>query len=80
VFIKWGITWFFCTKYRKNLLKNEILDFLKKVCSEIGERYCFEFDAIGCDGDYIHIFVGFKPNMLFQSNADYKNYNCEKNP
>jgi putative transposase len=37
-------------KYRKNLLNNEILNFFKNVCSEIGEIYCFEFDAIGCDG------------------------------
>ncbi len=51
----------FCMKYRKNLLNNEILNFLKNVCSEIGERYCFDFDAIGCDGDHVHLFVGSEP-------------------
>ena len=51
----------FCMKYRKNLLNNEILNFLKNVCSEVGERYCFEFDAIGCDGDHVHLFVGSEP-------------------
>ena len=25
------------------------------------ERYCFEFDAIGCDGDHVHLFVGAEP-------------------
>ena len=51
----------FCMKYRKNILNNEILNFLKNVCSEIGERYCFEFDAIGCDGDHVHLFIGSEP-------------------
>jgi putative transposase len=51
----------FCMKYRKKLLNNEILNFLKNVCSEIGERYCLEFDAIGCDGDHVHLFVGSGP-------------------
>ena len=31
------------------------------MCSEIGERYCFEFDAIGCDGDHVQLFVGSEP-------------------
>ena len=30
-------------------------------CSELGERYQFVFDAIGTDGDHIHIFVGAAP-------------------
>ena len=48
----------FCMKYRKKLLNNDIANFLKNICSEIGERYSFEFDAIGCDGDHVHLFVG----------------------
>jgi len=48
-------------KYRKNLLNSDIQSFLKTTCSEIGLRYCFEFDAIGCDGDHLHIFVGAEP-------------------
>jgi putative transposase len=28
---------------------------------EIGKRYWFEFDAIGSDGDHIHVFVGAAP-------------------
>ena len=51
----------FCMKYRKKLLNIDILNFLKNICSEIGERYCFEFDAIGCDGDHVHLFVGSEP-------------------
>ena len=49
-------------KYRKNLLLDkEIISFLKNICFEIGERYCFEFDAIGTDGDHVHLFVGAAP-------------------
>ena len=49
----------FCVKYRKNLLLGtELTNFLKNVCFEISERYCFEFDAIGSDGDHVHLFVG----------------------
>ena len=50
-----------CMKYRKKLLNNDITTFLKNICSEIGERYSFEFDAIGCDGDHVHLFVGAEP-------------------
>ena len=49
-------------KYHKNfLLDAEIISFLKTTCFEIGERYYFEFDAIGTDGDHVHLFVGAKP-------------------
>ncbi len=51
----------FCMKYRKKLLNNDIANFLKNICTEIGERYCFEFDAIGCDSDHFHLFVGSEP-------------------
>ena len=52
----------FCIKYRKKLLfdKDRIV-FFKEVCSEIGKRYWFEFDAIGTDGDHVHVFVGGAP-------------------
>jgi Transposase and inactivated derivatives len=52
----------FCVKYRKKLfLDTEIVNFLKSVCFEISERYYFEFDAVGCDCDHVHIFVGAEP-------------------
>src|SRR3989304_886030 len=52
----------FCIKYRKKLLfENEKVEFFKQVCLEIGKRYWFEFDAIGSDGDHIHVFVGAAP-------------------
>ena len=49
-------------KYCKKLLLDiELINFLKNICFEIGERYCFEFDAIGTDGDHVHLFVGAEP-------------------
>ena len=51
----------FCMKYRKKLLNNDITNFLKILCSEVGERYSFVFDAIGCDGGHVHLFVGAEP-------------------
>jgi putative transposase len=52
----------FCMKYRKTvLLDAEIISFLKTICFGISERYCFEFDAIGTDGDHVHLFVGSEP-------------------
>ena len=51
-----------CVKYRKKLLLNsERIIRFKEICSEIGERYWFQFDAIGTDGDHVHIFVGSEP-------------------
>lgn len=34
---------------------------MKNLCFEISERYCFEFDAIGSDGDHVHLLVGAEP-------------------
>ena len=31
------------------------------ICSEAGKRYWFDFDAIGTDGDNVHVFVGASP-------------------
>ncbi len=51
-----------CIKDRKKLLSgNNKIEYFKYICSELGERYQFVFDAIGTDGDHIHIFVGAAP-------------------
>ena len=34
---------------------------LKEIFCEIQKRYCFEIDAIGTDGDHVHVFVGAAP-------------------
>jgi REP-associated tyrosine transposase len=51
-----------CVKYRKKLLlRSERVIRLKEICSEIGKRYWFQFDAVGTDGDHVHIFIGSEP-------------------
>ena len=49
-----------CVKYRKKLLLRSERG-LKEICSEIGKRYWFQFDAIGTDVDHVHIFIGSEP-------------------
>jgi putative transposase len=53
---------FFCIKYRRKLLRdNDRINYIKSICIEIAERYWFDFDAIGTDGDHVHVFVGAAP-------------------
>jgi putative transposase len=52
----------FSIKYRKKILIDpDRINYIKFICSEIGKRYCFDFDAIGTDGDHVHIFIGAAP-------------------
>ncbi len=51
-----------CVKYRKKLLfENDRIDNFKNLCLEIGKRYWFEFDALGTDGDHVHVFLEAAP-------------------
>ena len=52
----------FSIKYGRKLLQDiGRINYIKYICSEISERYYFDFDAIGTDGDHVHIFVGAAP-------------------
>jgi len=51
----------FVVKYRKNLLTSEVFDFLKSICKGIEQRYYLRFDALGSDGDHLHIVVEGAP-------------------
>jgi len=51
-----------CVKYRKKLLfEKDRIDNFKNLCLEIGKRYRFEFDALGTDGDHVHVFLEAAP-------------------
>ena len=51
-----------CVKYRKQmLLEDDRIEYLKELCNEIGNRYEFEFESIGTDGDHVHILLGAVP-------------------
>ena len=60
----------FVLKYRKKLLTPEIFDFIKMICKGIELRYYFRFDALGSDGDHLHLVVGgaprYAPSQIMQ--------------
>jgi putative transposase len=51
----------FVVKYRKDLITPEIFELMKKVCKGISQRYYFWFDALGYEGDHVHIVVESAP-------------------
>ena len=51
----------FVLKYRKQLINNEVFDFLKTIFCGISERYFLKFHAIGTDGDHLHTLVEAAP-------------------
>ncbi len=51
-----------CVKYRKKLLEPKArIEKLKQVFKEICQRYWYEIDEMGTDGDHVHIFIGAAP-------------------
>lgn len=42
---------------------------MKNVYFGISERYCFEFNAIGSDGDHVYFFVGAESKYTFFKNS-----------
>jgi putative transposase len=51
----------FPVKYRKSLLNEQIVQFIKKTAVEISERYELTIDEIGCDINHIHLLCSFHP-------------------
>ena len=51
----------FVVKYRKNLITKEIFEFMKEICNEITQRYYIWFDALGHEGNHVHIVVEVAP-------------------
>ena len=49
-------------KYRRKILvKKEYIEYLIGIVKEIAERYEFEIEEFGADGDYVHILVSAPP-------------------
>lgn len=47
-----------CLKYRKQILLNkEYRDKLVEIFRGIGQRYWYEIEETGTDGDHVHVFV-----------------------
>ena len=60
----------FVIKYRKTVLTKDIFEFVKSVCNEIKERYYLNFDALGSDGNHLHLVVEgaprYSPSRIMQ--------------
>ena len=49
-------------KYRKRILVKDVyIDYLCHLVREIAERYEFEIEEVGSDGDHVHILVSAPP-------------------
>ena len=51
----------FPVKYRKALLSEPVSVALKEISKQLEQRYEFELEQIGTDGDHIHLLVSFHP-------------------
>ena len=51
----------FPVKYRKALLRQEVVNYLKEIFDNIEKRYDIEFEEVGYDLDHIHILCSFPP-------------------
>ncbi len=60
----------FVLKYRKKLLTLDIFEFIRLVCKDIEQRYYLYFDALGSDGDHLHLVVEgaprYAPSQIMQ--------------
>ena len=60
----------FVVKYRKNLITDEVFEFMKEVCEEISKRYYLWFDAIGHEKNHVHLVVEgaprYSPSRIIQ--------------
>jgi len=49
-------------KYRRKILvKQEYVEYLCQLVKNIGERYEFDIEELGSDGDHVHILVSAPP-------------------
>ena len=48
-------------KYSRKILFGERIKFLKQTIQDIAERYEYTIEAVGIDGDHVHVFAGAHP-------------------
>ena len=59
--LQYHIVW--CTKYRKPILKDGIVEELKQMLREIAEEYHFQILAMEVMPDHIHLLLDCKPQF-----------------
>lgn len=52
-------------KYRRKVFTYAVLQTLKTVCLELGQRYEMQFLEIGVDDDHVHFLIQTVPNIRF---------------
>jgi putative transposase len=57
--LKYHLVWI--PKYRKDILDDEVSDYLKEVFRKIAEEYGFKIDTLGIMEDHVHIYVEARP-------------------
>ncbi len=57
-----------CEKYRKMLLERRVQEVLKETSVGIAERYEIEMEALGMDGDHVHLLCGAHPKEATRAN------------
>ena len=62
--LQYHLVW--CTKYRKQVLKDGLDDECKEMLSDLAEEYKFQIVAMEVMPDHIHLLVNCKPQFLFQ--------------
>ena len=53
----------FPVKYRKALLDEKVIKIIEETSEAIEERYEIEMEAMGMDGDHIHLLCGGHPKL-----------------
>ena len=54
---------YFPIKFRKSLLDEEVTQIIVETAEAIQERYAIEMEAIGCDGNHIHLLCVRSPKL-----------------
>ena len=60
--LQYHIVW--CTKYRKQILRNGIDEDVKSMLEEIAEEYSFQILAMEVMPDHIHLLLDCKPQFM----------------
>lgn len=53
----------FVVKYRKNIINNEISDFIKLKISNLSKKSNFNIEMIETDNNHIHLLVAYDPKV-----------------
>ncbi|MBC7532716.1 MAG: IS200/IS605 family transposase [Oligoflexus sp.] len=53
----------FSIKYRRNVVFNDVGDYLREIFAEVLKEFSSELIEFGVDGDHVHILIKIPPNL-----------------